>query len=100
MKKEDEACESVDGVEIETTKKKAEASKTSSKKKKSKKVVNEVDESSRGRKKNEKLKTFKKKKKIKKNGVPEFEITIRKSYLKFLVIFKEIQQVFYTVSDM
>lgn len=86
VKKEDEACESVDGVEIETTKKKAEASKTSSKKKKSKKVVKEVGESSRGRKKKaEKLKTFKKKKKIKKNGVPEFEITIRKSYLKFLL---------------
>ncbi|KAJ0264280.1 B3 domain-containing protein [Hirschfeldia incana] len=89
VKKEEETCESVDGVEIEATKKKAEASKTSSKKKKSKKVVREVGESTRGRKKKaEKLKTFKKKKKIKKGkkGVPEFEITIRKSYLKFLLL--------------
>ncbi|KAL0743356.1 hypothetical protein Bca4012_084869 [Brassica carinata] len=90
VKKEEETCESVDGVELEATKKKAEASKTSmNKKKKSKKVVRVVGESSRGRKKKaEKLKTFKKKKKIKKGkkGVPEFEITIRKSYLKFLLL--------------
>ncbi|KAJ4893816.1 B3 domain-containing protein [Raphanus sativus] len=86
VKKEDETCESVEGVELEATKKKAEASKTS-KKKKSKKVVSYVGvgEPSRGRKKKaEKLKTFKKKK-IKK-GVPEFKITIRKSYLKFLLL--------------
>ncbi|KAF8094192.1 hypothetical protein N665_0368s0029 [Sinapis alba] len=93
VKKEEETCESMDGVDVEATKKKAEASKTTKKKKKSKKVVSyvEVGEPSRGRKKKaEKLKTFKKKKikKIKKvkSGVPEFDITIRRSYLKFLLL--------------
>ncbi|CAN7000948.1 hypothetical protein BRARA_E02476 [Brassica rapa] len=83
VKKEEETCESMDGVEVEETTKKAY--KTS--KKKSKKVVThvEVGESSRGRKKKaEKLK--KKKIKTVKKGVPEFEITIRKSYLKFLLL--------------
>ncbi|KAF3586652.1 hypothetical protein F2Q69_00031400 [Brassica cretica] len=85
VKKEEETCESMEGVELE------EATK---KKKKSKKVLSyvEVGESSRGsrKKKAEKLKTLKKKKKKKiktvKKGVPEFEITIRKSYLKFLLL--------------
>ncbi|CAH8340879.1 unnamed protein product [Eruca vesicaria subsp. sativa] len=94
MKKEEETCESTDGVEMEATKKKAEASKTSKKKKKVVSCV-EVGESSRGaslrgrKKKDKKLKTFKKKnieiKKVNK-GVPEFQITIRKSYLKFLLL--------------
>ncbi|CAN6886225.1 unnamed protein product [Brassica oleracea] len=84
VKKEEETCESMEGVELEEATKK--------KKKKSKKVLSyvEVGESSRGsrKKKAEKLKTLKKKKKIKtvKKGVPEFEITIRKSYLKFLLL--------------
>ena len=89
VKKEEETCESMDGVEVEETTKKAYKTSKKKKKKKSKKVVThvEVGESSRGRKKKaEKLKTLKKKKiKTVKKGVPEFEITIRKSYLKFLV---------------
>ncbi|CAF2100983.1 B3 domain-containing protein At3g17010 [Brassica rapa] len=90
VKKEEETCESMDGVEVEETTKKAYKTSKKKKKKKSKKVVThvEVGESSRGRKKKaEKLKTLKKKKiKTVKKGVPEFEITIRKSYLKFLLL--------------
>ncbi|KFK39039.1 hypothetical protein AALP_AA3G193000 [Arabis alpina] len=72
------------------------------KKMKSKKVVNgvEIGESSRGverimrKKKAEKSKTSKKKRKQKRkskveNGIPEFTITIKKSYLKFLAIPKD-----------
>lgn len=96
VKKEEETCESMEGVELEEATKK--------KKKKSKKVLSyvEVGESSRGsrKKKAEKLKTLKKKKKIKtvKKGVPEFEITIRKSYLKFLVRLLFNSFYYYTVS--
>ncbi|CAH8337697.1 unnamed protein product [Eruca vesicaria subsp. sativa] len=89
VKKEDETGESMRGVEFEERKRK-----------KSKKV--EIGESSRGaalkKKKAEKAKPSKKKIKIKrrkvKNGVPEFKITIRNSYLKFLAIPKMFEDVY------
>ncbi|ESQ48232.1 hypothetical protein EUTSA_v10022138mg [Eutrema salsugineum] len=96
VKKEVETGESMGGEELKVRKKKSEESKTY-KKMKSKNVVNsvEIGESSRGvehkviKKNAEKAKTSKKREitscKVK-NGVPEFTITIRKSYLKFLSI--------------
>lgn len=73
MKKEDEFMGGVDQLEVE--------------KKKKKKAV-EIGESSRGaalkKKKAEKHKPSKRKKV--KYGVPRFKITLKKSYLKILVI--------------
>lgn len=100
VKKEEETCESMGGLELEDLKKKTEESKTSKKKKiKSKKVVNAVEtgESTGGvelkvRKKKAEVSKTSKKKKIKRknvvNGIPEFTMTIKKSYLKFLVRLK------------
>lgn len=89
VKKEEEICEFMDGVEVEEIIKKVYKIFKKKKKKKSKKVVIyvEVGELLRGRKKKvEKFKIFKKKKiKIVKKGVLEFEIIIRKLYFKFLV---------------
>ncbi|CAA7015624.1 unnamed protein product [Microthlaspi erraticum] len=67
VKKEEETVESSGGVDVGDRKKKAKESKTSKKKAKE-------------------SKTSEKKKKMK---VPEFKITIRKSYLKFLAIPKQ-----------
>ncbi|EOA32508.1 hypothetical protein CARUB_v10015789mg [Capsella rubella] len=100
VKKEyEETDESPERVEIKIRKKISEESKTSKKKKTSKRVKNGMERggSSRGvelkarQKKAEAYNTSKKmKKKIKRNkkmtGAPEFKITIRNSYLKFLAI--------------
>lgn len=97
MKKEEETDESPGRVEVDTRKKKTERSKTFKKKINSKKVV-ERGESSRGvelkarKKKVELATTSKKKKKLKRKKAEctdkQFRITIRKSYLKFLVRLK------------
>ncbi|XP_010504892.1 PREDICTED: B3 domain-containing protein At3g17010-like [Camelina sativa] len=105
VKKEDEEIDESPGrVEIKIRKKKTEETKTSKKKMLNKKVKNGMErgESSRGvelkgmkkkaeasisSKKNRKSKSKINKKVI--DGVPEFEITIKKSYLKFLAIPKQ-----------
>ncbi|XP_020889192.1 B3 domain-containing protein At3g17010 isoform X1 [Arabidopsis lyrata subsp. lyrata] len=102
VKKEEETDESAGRAEFVVRKRKTEESKSSKKKMERKKVKNGVEtgESSRRselkarKKKAEGYNTSKKKKKSKSkskskevlNGVPEFKITIRKSYLKFLAI--------------
>lgn len=100
VKKEDEETDETPGrVEIKIRQKKTEETKTFKKKMKRKKVKNGMErgESSRGvelkvMKKKAEVSYSSKKMKIKSNkvgnGVPEFKITIRKSYLKFLVRFK------------
>ncbi|KAH0839328.1 hypothetical protein HID58_092336 [Brassica napus] len=89
VKKEEETCESMEELRLKKLQRRLTKHPRRRRRRKSKKVVThvEVGESSRGRKKKaEKLKTLKKKKiKTVKKGVPEFEITIRKSYLKFCI---------------